>query len=221
MVDFHAKRPHSKYIQHHPVSALANQCSWFDSGLRPYPWRSGNTNCGHPECGGESERSCSMYVQKGWIYFHAKRPHSHYIRHHPVSALANQCSWFESGLRPYPWRGWNTICGHPECGGESERSCSMYVQKWWISMQNDPILTTFDTTPSPHWRINAAGLILAFAHINGEAGTPTVGIRSAVVSRNGPVLCMCRNGGFPCRTTPFSLHSTPPHLRIGESMQLV
>ena len=56
-------------------------------------------------------------------------------------------------------------------------------------MQNDPILVTFDTTPSPHWQINAASLILAFAHIHGEAETPALGIRSAVVSRNGPVLC--------------------------------
>jgi hypothetical protein len=56
-------------------------------------------------------------------------------------------------------------------------------------MQNDPILAAFDTTPSPHWRINAAGLILAFAHMHGEAATPAVGIRSVVVSRNGPVLC--------------------------------
>jgi hypothetical protein len=63
------------------------------------------------------------------------------------------------------------------------------VQKGWIFMQNDPILATFDTTPSPHWQINAASLILAFAHIHGEAGTPTLGIRSALVSRNGPVLC--------------------------------
>ena len=152
-------------------------------------------------------------------------------------------------------------------------------------MQNDPILATFDTTPSPHWRINAASLILAFAHIHGDAVTPALGIRSAVVSRNGPVLCaerkggfsckmthsryfrhhpvsalanqcswfdsglrpypwrggntsfghpecageserscsmLCRKGGFSCKKmTPFSLHSTPPRLRIGESMQLV
>jgi hypothetical protein len=90
------------------------------------------------------------------VDFHAKRPHSRCIRHHPVSALANQCSWFDSGLRPYAWRGGNTSCGHPECGGESERSCSM-----------------------------------------------------------------CRKGGSSFLTTPFSLHSTPPCLCIGESMQLV
>jgi hypothetical protein len=51
-------------------------------------------------------------------------------------------------------------------------------------MQNDPIFATFDTTPSPHWRTNAASLLLAFAHIHGEAGTPALGIRSAVVGRN-------------------------------------
>jgi hypothetical protein len=68
-------------------------------------------------------------------------------------------------------------------------------------MQNDPILATFDTTPSPHGRINAPSLLLAFAHIHGVAGTPTVGICSAVVGRNGPLLSMCRRGGFPCKTT--------------------
>jgi hypothetical protein len=34
-------------------------------------------------------------------------------------------------------------------------------------------LHLFDTTPSPHGRINAPSLLLAFAHIQGEAGTPT------------------------------------------------
>ena len=59
-----------------------------------------------------------------------------------------------------------------------------------ISMQNDPILASFDTTLSPHSRrINAASLLLAFAHIHGEAGTPTLAIWSAMVGRNGPVLC--------------------------------
>jgi hypothetical protein len=33
---------------------------------------------------------------------------------------------------------------------------------------------------------------------------------------------MCRRGGlYPCETTPFSPHLTPPRLRTGESMQLV
>jgi hypothetical protein len=37
------------------------------------------------------------------------------------------------------------------------------------------------TAPSPHRRINASSLLLAFAHIQGEAGTPTGGVGSAVV----------------------------------------
>jgi hypothetical protein len=43
------------------------------------------------------------------------------------------------------------------------------VQNGWIyfHMQNAPILATFDTTPSPHGRINAPSLLLAFAHIHG------------------------------------------------------
>ena len=69
------------------------------------------------------------------------------------------------------------------------------VQKGWISMQNDPIIATFDTTPSPQGRINAASLLLAFAHIPGEAGTPTEGFCSAVVGRNGPFVSMCRRRG--------------------------
>ena len=77
-----------------------------------------------------------------------------------------------------------------------------------------------DTTPSLHRRINAPSLLLAFAHIHGKAGTPTRGIYSALVGlidRSGSV---CRRGGFPCKTTPFSLLSIPPRLRTGESMHL-
>jgi hypothetical protein len=52
--------------------------------------------------------------------------------------------------------------------------------------KNGPIiLATFDTNPSPHRLINAPSLLLAFAHIHGEAGTPAEGIGSAVVGRNG------------------------------------
>ena len=51
-----------------------------------------------------------------------------------------------------------------------------------------------------------------------------MGIWSAVVGRKGPFLCHClcrRRGGFPCKSTPSSPHSTPPRLRTGESMHLV
>jgi hypothetical protein len=34
-------------------------------------------------------------------------------------------------------------------------------------------------------RINAPSLLLAFAHIHGEAGTPTGGIYSVMLGRNG------------------------------------
>ena len=88
-------------------------------------------------------------------------------------------------------------------------------------MQNDDdptiyvcILASFDTTLSPHRRINAPSLLLAFAHIHGEAGTPTLAIWSAV-GWNGPVLCVCMRGEFPCKMTLFILASfdtTPsPH----------
>jgi hypothetical protein len=56
--------------------------------------------------------------------------------------------------------------------------------------RNNPAgFASFDTAPSPHRRINAPSLLLAFAHIQGEAGTPTGGVGSAVVGRNSPVLC--------------------------------
>ena len=76
-------------------------------------------------------------------------------------------------------------------------------------MQNDPILASFDTTLSPHRRITAPSLLLAFAYIHGEVGTPTGGIYSALVGQNGPVLCAEREGAEPfsriIETTPFSL----------------
>jgi hypothetical protein len=63
----------------------------------------------------------------------------------------------------------------------------------WVKIHHKRSKTTalasFDTTPSPHRRINAPRLLLAFAHIHGEAGTPTEGIWNAVVCRNGPFLC--------------------------------
>jgi hypothetical protein len=58
------------------------------------------------------------------------------------------------------------------------------------------IVASFDTAPSPHRRINSPSLLLAFAHVQGEAGTPTGGVGSAVVGRNSPVLCVCRRGAF-------------------------
>jgi hypothetical protein len=60
----------------------------------------------------------------------------------------------------------------------------------------------------------------SLTHAQGEAGTPTGGVGSAVVGRKSPVLCA---GGvlFPSKRTPFSPHSTPPRLRTGESMHLV
>jgi hypothetical protein len=51
------------------------------------------------------------------------------LRHHPVSAQANQCTSFASDLRPHPWRGGSTNGGHLERGGGSERSVSVCVQK--------------------------------------------------------------------------------------------
>jgi hypothetical protein len=85
-------------------------------------------------------------------------------------------------------------------------------------------LHTLNTTPSPHGRINAPSLLLAFAHIHGEAGTPTLGICSAVVGRNGPLfLCAERVDFHHHAKLPHSryIHRHPPCLRTGESMHLV
>jgi hypothetical protein len=81
----------------------------------------------------------------------------------------------------------------------------------------------FDTAPSPHRRINAPRLLLAFAHIQGEAGTPTGGDGSAVVGRNSPVrFCVQAGCFFPVyNNDPLSPHLAPPRLRTGESMHLV
>ena len=68
--------------------------------------------------------------------------------------------------------------------------CAEGVDFHTYNKMNDPSLASFDTTPSAHRRINAPSLLLAFAHIHGEAGTPTLAIWSAVVGRNGPVLCV-------------------------------
>ena len=63
--------PHSRLIRHHPVSAQANQCTSFASGLRPHPWRGGNTNGGRRECGGGSEEPGSV-CRRG-TYAHSLR----------------------------------------------------------------------------------------------------------------------------------------------------
>jgi hypothetical protein len=61
-----------------------------------------------------------------------------------------------------------------------------------FSVQNDPIFASFDTAPSPHRRINAPSSLLAFAHTQGEAGTPTEGVGSAVVGLKEEPGSVCR-----------------------------
>jgi hypothetical protein len=157
-----------------------------------------------------------LSVVEGVHYFDAKHPHYRCNRHHPVSAQANHCTSFASGHRPHPWRGGNTIFAHPECGGGSGRSGAVRGRDYNTYMQNDPILAAFGITPSPHRRITAPRLLLAFAHIHSEAGTPSLRTRSAVVGPNGPVLC-----AFRCVTPPLSLHSASLRLCTGEPQHLV
>jgi hypothetical protein len=74
-------------------------------------------------------------------------------------------------------------------------------------MQHVPIHATFDTTPSPHGRINAPSLLLAFTHIHGEVGKPSLGICSAVVGRNERSVCSY------VYAEGVDFHATRPHSR--------
>ena len=101
---------------------------------------------------------------------------------------------------------WSAVVGRKGPG-------SVCMQKGWISMQIDPIhprLSRHHPNPSPHRRITAPRLVVAFAHMHGEAGTPALGIWSALAGRKGPVLCVCRRGGF----TYYFHHAKRPHPRI-------
>jgi hypothetical protein len=75
-------------------------------------------------------------------------PFSRLIRHHPVSAQANQQTSFASGLRPHPWRGGNANGGFLERGGGSARSVSMCGTRGVnFTMQKVPFLETHSTSP--------------------------------------------------------------------------
>jgi hypothetical protein len=79
------------------------------------------------------------------------------------------------------------------------------------------IIATFGITPSPHRRINAPSLLLAFAHIHGEAGTSSLRTRSAVVGPDDRSGSVSGRGAFlndAKHPHPLSLHSASPRLRI-------
>jgi hypothetical protein len=79
--------------------------------------------------------------------------------------------------------------GSRECGGGSEEPGSVCRRGTFFRVKNDPSFALFDITPSPHRRINAPSWLLASAHTQGEAGTPTRVIGSTLVGRKSPVLC--------------------------------
>jgi hypothetical protein len=67
------------------------------------------------------------------------------------------------------------------------------------------------------------GGLLAFAHIHGEAGTPSLRIRSAAVGPNERSGSVSGRGALlfrRCKNTPLSLHSASSRLRTGESLHL-
>jgi hypothetical protein len=82
--------------------------------------------------------------------------------------------------------------GSAVVGRNSPVLCAERGRLVFPRVKNDPICVSFDTTApslSPHRLINAPSSLLAFAHTQGEAGTQTGSIGSAVVGRNSPVLC--------------------------------
>ena len=86
-------------------------------------------------------------------------------------------------------------------------------------VQTDAILAVFDITPPPSRRIITSGLIVTIGHIHAEAGTPTLGIGSAVWGQQPLVLdeSGSDSDGANKKLTRFSLlSSTPPRLRTGE-----
>jgi hypothetical protein len=87
-------------------------------------------------------------------------------------------------------------------------------------MRNTPIIAAFGITPSPHRRTTAPSSFMAFAHIYGEAGIPSLRTRSAVVGPDGPVLCV-KGVDYNMQNDPFSLHSASPRLRTGAPQHLV
>ena len=97
---FHAKHPRSRYNRPHPVSALANHSSWFVRGLRPHPWRGGNTSFGHLECQGGSERSGSVCKRRGGLHMCKRTPHS--LAPSTLPRLRSGESLQPDGVRPSP-----------------------------------------------------------------------------------------------------------------------
>jgi hypothetical protein len=222
---FYAKRPHSRYIYLTPPRLRTGEsvhlvCFWpspTSMARREHQlWASAVQWWVGP---------VRFYVQKGWIFtchLYAERPHSRYIYMTPPRLRTGEsvhlvCFW------PSPT---SMARRKHQCWASTVQwwvgPVRFYVQKGWTCrcQQTAPFsLHLFDTTPSPHGRINAPSLLLAFAYIHGEAGTPTWVICSAVVGRTGPFLCaegvdfiaICMPNG-PILAT---LDTTPsPHGRI-------
>jgi hypothetical protein len=90
------------------------------------------------------------------------------------------------------------LCNAPESQEHIVLQCTNPIMKHARDNSRLTITNLTHTAPYLHRRINAPSLLLAFAYIQGEAGTPTGGICSAVVGRISPVLCA---GGvlFSCK----------------------
>jgi hypothetical protein len=95
------------------------------------------------------------------------------------------------------------VSAPPSSTSLARREHSLWASgvRWWVRTvrlctqgslcmlcQTPPLLTSFDMTLSPQWRITAASLCTAFAHIPGEAGTLALGICSVVLGRKRHIL---------------------------------
>jgi hypothetical protein len=155
------------------------------------------TGVRHMECVSGSERSVSVSGRGALLSIDTtKHPH-------PLLSLHSASPRLRTGESRHPVCFW---LSPTSMARREHHLCAPGVRGWvrtvrfceWkgciaINRYNKTspsiIIATFSITPSPHRRITAPSLLLAFAHIHGEAGTPTGGVGSAVVGLNSPVLC--------------------------------
>jgi hypothetical protein len=100
----------------------------------------------------------------------------------------------------------------PTSRARRERQRGASGVRWWVGTArqvlcaggvlfpckiNDPVYFRLaNTAPSPHRRIDAPSLLLAFAHVQGEAGTPTGGRRECGGGSEQPARFCVQEGCF-------------------------
>jgi hypothetical protein len=140
-------------------------------------------------------------VQKGWLIIISKMTLSVFSTHSTPPRLRTGdsmdlvCFWPSPTSMARRERQRRASGVNAVVGRNGPVLCAEGVVDYYF--QNDPvcILDSFDTTPSPHRRFNGPSLLLAFAHIHGEAGAPTEGIRSECGGGSERSGFVCRRGG--------------------------